>query len=151
MNTWQGGWDERAEARVKALGFESLDDYLIARRNVAYAEMASELGGGVLGVHLARLELERAHACGAEVFCQIAKRSLLRNLRDAQPGDRIDVSGCSIWASQVASVDEQFEARAIAVCRDLMEHAPEGWRPSGENDPILAAAFESAWAKNKTA
>jgi hypothetical protein len=145
MSTWVAGWDERAEERARALGFASLDEYLVARPGVAYADMASELGGGVLGVQLARLELERARARGGEVFREVAKRSLLRNLRHARPGDKIDVSGCSIWASQVATVDEQYDQRAIGVCRRLMECAPNGWRPSGESDPIIAFAFDERW------
>jgi hypothetical protein len=144
-STWVAGWDNRAEERARALGFASLDEYLAARPGRAYADMASELDGGVLGVHLARLELERAHARGGEVFREVAKRSLLRNLRDARPGDKIDVSGCSIWASQVATVDEKFDERAVGVCRRLMERAPDGWRPTGEGDPILVAAFDEAW------
>jgi hypothetical protein len=149
MKTWDGAWREKIDERIRALGFSSLDDYLLARRGLAYVAMAEELGEGVLGVHLARLELESAHESGSEAFREAAKRSLVRSLGEPHGDDPFDVSGCSIWASRIAMVDATADERATEVCRRLLADAPPGWRPSTETDPLLAKTFDAVWPCNQ--
>jgi hypothetical protein len=47
--------EQRIRERVRALGQPSIEEYLAARPGVPYSELADELGGGVLGLHIAAL------------------------------------------------------------------------------------------------
>lgn len=145
MNTWSGDWEALADERARALGFDSVHTFLAAHPTESHVALAARLGGGVLGVHLERLELEHALAQGAAELKRAAMRSLVRQLEQPQGDDRVDVSGCSIWATSISAVDASRDGVGLAICRWLMANAPEGWRPEGESDPILKAAFDAEW------
>src|SRR5439155_17181587 len=138
---------------VRALGFSSLADYLAARVGVPYTDLADELGDGILGLHLAAVQMKQAtnrRAAAADALVRTLRQVLTRgwDLTEAlEPGvtrDFVNVAAWSYWTSLLDAARPPEE-----VLDRLWEHlksaAKPGWLPKTADDPVLKQAFDSAW------
>ncbi len=145
--------EKRIVERAKALGFASLSDYLAARVGVPYTDLADELGGGVLGLHVASVQLKQAtdkRAAASDALVRALRQVLTRGwdlTEAAEPGvsrDFMNVTAWSYWTSLLDSArpDEDTLDRLWDA---IKQRAKPGWLPKTPDDEVLSRAFDEAW------
>lgn len=143
--------------RLKALGFDSLADYLAARIGVPYPTLADELGDSVLGMHLAALHVRRAKDCraaAADALVRVLRQVLTKgwDLTDASEAgvSREFVNGTA-WTYWAAMLDRCAPSEEVleAIWEHIKANARTGWLPATPDDPIIAEAFRSAWPRTR--
>lgn len=139
--------------RVQALGFASLGDYLAARVGVPYTDLADELGSGVLGLHIAALQMKHAanpRAAAADALVRALRQVLTKgwDLTDAaEPGvspEFVNITAWSYWTSLLEGVRPEEEI-LDRLWDTLRRGAKPGWLPRTADDPVLKNAFDQAW------
>lgn len=139
--------------RLKALGFESLRDYLAARPAVPYTELAEELGDGVLGLHIATLHVRQAEdkrSMAADALARALRQVLVQGwdrTPATEPGVTPDFVTITAWSYWVSLLDTAAPAEDVMdrLWDGLKARARPGWIPTGPSDPIIAATFDEAW------
>jgi hypothetical protein len=148
---WEGNWRKRVQDRVTAKGFSSLLAWSESRPLVSYIELARELGPDDLAaVQVEELLYDEATKAGAATLHRFLRAGLARYLCEGLPPSGWDVKGtrgwsgaASGWAHWKSEVRPAYEEQAGKIWDELVARAPHGWRPTGIDDPLLVAAFES--------
>jgi hypothetical protein len=157
---WRENWQERLYSLVRERGFGSVTAYADSRPGATLVELADDLGPG----NVAPVQVEWRMVAEAEASNTIERcaRSLLaRGLRQYLPegwhlewpdvpGDPTtplfrklaafgDVSGAlsDAYTAATRRLRRAFDAADI----------PEGWLPTGPDDPVIVDIFRRHWAE----
>jgi len=156
LSAWDGDWQERIYQGFRKLGFETYQDYLLARRGRPYEELASELSAGKDAAPIAPVQLSRMQAwtvSPAQRHDAILD-SLARYLREGlRKGWGVGIHweidaiiALSFWSSNWHQEGgDEGELRALE--DEIRRMNPEpGWVPIDANDPILQEAARRVWS-----
>lgn len=156
MNTaWSSDWKRKALEQVKALGFETLIDYVNAREGRTFEELASELGSAVAPIQVEMLYLSEGRNSGRLVECaaECLARVIIERFRRGRgwgTGVRLEyrTTGALVdWkvsvmrdAGDAGLSEDKLNAISTAL-RDVVR-PPAGWMPRNGKDPYIQRAFE---------
>jgi hypothetical protein len=145
QKTWSGDWHARILERVRWLGFDTVTQYAAARAGSTLVDLASELGSDdVAGIQVMHMLIEEA--IRTNTVPRLLRDLLTRELRQALPQG---------WESPLSEISRSKVARALGRWEiELKDHLddeltfkagqdllaaelPDGWRPSGPDDPII--------------
>jgi hypothetical protein len=151
---WQGDWRQRLESKLKSLGFEGLEDFLLAYQGVGYVKLAERLeDANVAAMQLCREHIRR----GSENsnLRSVAKDSLVRFLNEyARRGWKVgrhfphrSASAFAAWSTSLASHSTssiEFDVKRVF---DELEALPipNGWLPTDSSDRFIVEAFNRGW------
>lgn len=157
------GWQGRLRARLREMGYATMEAWLADNPGLTYIELAERLGNEVaVPAGIVRIQFEEAKARGR--LREAAMDSLPREIKDRLPSgwqkmseyeasvsaDQIEriifltASAFGFWAPHLDSVANKHPA--LAVWKALEQsYPPVGWKPSGPTDPLIVAAFEKGW------
>lgn len=160
QNTWNPNWPTRITARLEALGFTSIMDYVRAFPGEGVLALADRLGADVAATQLIRMVAEEGRRRGR--LRDAVRELLARRVPDHLPGGWGTGADCefntagvySSWAATLV-VDggcEHLKPEMKAVWNALKALAPPtGWKPATGDDPLIVAAFEKGWSEAKEA
>jgi hypothetical protein len=152
--TWIGDWRARIRERIHSRGSESVRGFLEHHPAEPYFKVARRLGDDVAAIQLARMQFEEA--VDRDEVRQVAmdgfSREIVENLkRGWGVGRHADFRTAGVYAGWMALLEFRADAPHLrpmgdAVWNSLKEiQPPQGWLPSGPNDPIIQAAFAKGW------
>jgi hypothetical protein len=143
--------------RVGELGFPSIAAYLESMPSATYEDIARSLHTEIAPIQVIKAQFEEATRTGA--LRNAAKDSLCRSIIERFPhgwnsGDSYKwtiVKALSGWSSEIIATGGHPELKdilheIIKCIRDAPP--PNGWLPSGTNDPIIAGVFDKCWPSN---
>lgn len=142
---WSGDWVARVFDRVRGRGYESLMEFAASLPCAPFGELADQLGHDVAAAQVERLLLLEASRTGR--VNELARNNLVREIHHSLPsgwgrGDAFDSSlsaALAVWATTIEGISNR--------CLDSMWEffhtieMPDGWLPSGPDDPVLKRAF----------
>lgn len=152
--TWADGWQDRLRGRLADLGCETVSDFLGMFPVESYVRVAKRLGNDVAAVQLVWGQFDEAKEAGR--VREAALDHLVRSLAEAMKRkgwgvgihwDRIRARGFSAWSSAIKGHFQGEHDEHVEAVLDSLKASPppEGWRPEGNDDPFLLAAFEAGW------
>jgi hypothetical protein len=130
---WKGNWWKRIYDRARAKGFPSLLAWTEHRPLGPYIDLAQELGPDVCAAQLVPMRYDEAINAGTHTLQRFLRASLFRQLHERL--------AFAYWRGQLRPAHKKL---AEQIWDALEGRARRGWHPTGTNDPILLAAFESA-------
>ncbi len=145
---WDGDWEARLYARVRARGHDSVLEFAYARPTVSVIRLAEELGpNDVAGIQVERTMIAEASRAGETE--RLVRDLLTRALDDVigagwprilDDRARFQISGAlARWS---ASLPKEWRPRALRASRLLLTQPPRaGWKPAGADDAIVAAVL----------
>jgi hypothetical protein len=164
---WSGDWRARIRERLREKGFASVAAFVDARPKASLLGLATELGQAtesglkdVAAVQLERMLLDEAKASGTleRRARDLLARRLHAELPEGWRREWIDTPGdvttpffrlgraLSPWCAGLGTYLPECSDAADRVFL-AMSHAafPEGWLPSGPDDPLLVDVFRAHW------
>lgn len=143
---------------MEAKGFATVSEF--ARHNIgaSYVQLARSLGDHVAAAQLEMLHFDEARKL--HVVREMAKEYLARSiLSTIKHGwnkglhfNRMQANAASDWitAFEFRAFMPELTERARAVWAALKENSPpDGWRPTGPDDPYITAAFDKVWPDSR--
>jgi len=149
LNPWDGDWEGRIYARVRAQDYSSVTGFADARPTATYGELARELGDDVAVVQLETLLRDEAKK--GRFTERFARTSLVRLLREHcsdgwGSGAAFAFRAARAFASWVSTLGDEYESAAERTWRLLKARPPaEGWCPDDPDDSLLKAVFAEAF------
>ncbi len=147
MKTWLPGWREALAAALSERGSESLWAYAMERPDWTLFRLADELGRNAAQMERILIE-EGLPIDPRHVARDLLARGLLRHLpKGWGVGPKADwkaIMAYAPWATAMQRRCGWTADECLALFRRLKALAPEGWIPTGSEDPILRAAFGEA-------
>lgn len=144
-NAWQGDWVARLYGRVKKLGFDSVSSFATSMPRATLFDLADTLGPDIAAVQIERVMYVEAQE--VDTIERFAKDMLVRQLRERLPdgwgiGANFVSEAAGAWAAWKGMLDRTFAPAAVRMWHWLKAaDIPEGWLPSGPDDPIIERAF----------
>lgn len=149
---------ERIAARLEALGYRSVSEFLAMRPTTSLDVMAATLGlAEVTSFHLERQALAEALRAGdgERAARDLLVRLLHEHLPSGWPAASTDTPNPDAWPCQVVAARwalavaaaPTWRARAarVALAIERGTAFPGGWLPSGDDDPTLVEHFARHW------
>ena len=157
--TWTANWPQRLKAQLRRIGFETVEDFLRRFPGEPSTEVVKRIAPWVAAMQLERLQMQEAKLSGR--IREAAIDAFARDLNLRLPGGwSSDDRGLSRAAGAIAHaltlVDLEAEApehrgKLFATFDALKKHRPpEGWHPTGPDDPLLQRAFAEGWPEETT-
>lgn len=151
---WDGDWRARIRGRVHSVGCETVGDFLKRHPSEPYFKVARRLGDDVAAVQLSQIQFEEI--ADASELRRAAMDGFSREIaehlkRGWGVGRHVDFNTAGAYTGWIALLQFRAEAphlvpRGDAVWNELKAlNPPQGWLPSGPDDPIIQAAFAKAW------
>ena len=151
---WSEGFVERMYAKLKAMGYETVTQFLECDCGRGYKAAARIFGGNVAPLQLTQLQFDEAEQCGT--IRAACKDSLVRHAVEYIPQG---LGGCSdyfqralfgsAWETAVhfrAPQRKHLAERARKVWDELVKLAPPPtWVPKSVDDEFVVRAFERGW------
>jgi hypothetical protein len=154
-DVWPKDWEKRLRERIRARGFERVEDYLAAHPLASYAELAGDLGDDVAPIQVTRLQLSEAkqggnlRAAAKDVMVRVIRAELSEGWGRVPPGeeaepDYLNASAFASWGAPMkwAGVSDDVIA---AVGERLNASAPVGWKPTSNEDAVVASVINGCW------
>jgi hypothetical protein len=145
MSAWVGDWKKRIRERIALLGFQTVGDFIESKQGVSLLRLADEVGKeDVAADQLMRMYRDEA-SHDEQSFTRFSRSMFSRYIRDTVlDGWRAPntFQRAHAFAQWCGAVGEARKPAARRVWHALMAIAPEGWLPSGTDDPVLVAAFK---------
>jgi hypothetical protein len=142
MGAWQGDWYQRVIDRIRERGYRSATEFVEAHPTATFVELADVLGKD----DVAPVQLEdamRDEAGDDPVALEKFARSLLaRNIFDVMPSGWAEEERYLVIGSWASYLGERYNVATHRAFDALCALAPEGWRPTGPDDPLLLEAFK---------
>lgn len=143
MSAWLGDWKKRILERIAARGYQCVGGFIESKPGISLIDLANELGPDVAADQLMRMYREEASR-DAQSFTRFSRSVLSRHLRDIlKEGWRLSDTfpRAHAYGEWCGDIGEAHWPASDRVWDALMATAPEGWIPSGTDDPVLVAAF----------
>lgn len=152
---WGDDWRVKIRGRVRSLGCETIGDFLSRYPSEHYYKVARRLGSDVAAVQLAQMQFEEV--ADPSEFRQAAMDGIAREIvghlkRGWGIGKHADFNTAGAYTGWMALLQFRANApdqlpRGDAVWSEIRAiKPPQGWLPSGPDDPIIKAAFARAWS-----
>lgn len=154
VGTWEPGWQARLLDSVRAEGAHAVTDFLARFPGEPAIQVAKRLPGNVAAVQLELLQFEEAERAGRlrdaakDAFCRLIRDNLKRGWGRGRHAEFNTASTYADWLSLLEFRALHPELRPVgdAVWQALLQLAPpDGWLPSGSEDPLIVAAFNAGW------
>ena len=144
------GWHESLYAKLKALGHESVLDYLRTEPYAKFAVLAKALGPGVLGVQLMRAAAAEAGGLPETEVDRYLKENFVRWFHIWRPegwglGKLVESRQTAVMVDSVETAGLPHKQLAERLGREVRQGVPsEDWIPRGPDDSILSRALDAA-------
>jgi hypothetical protein len=154
-DVWSTDWEKRLRERIRARGFERVEDYFAAHPLASYSELASDLGDDIAPIQMTRLQLSEAkqarglRAAAKDVMVRVLRAELPEGWGrvpagdDAEP-DYLNASAFASWGAPMKWAGVADEVIA-AVGERLNASAPVGWKPTDSADAHISAVIDACW------
>jgi hypothetical protein len=154
-SAWIGNWYERIKQRAYERGFTTVTEFVENQPTASLLELADQLGKeDVAGVQLEKVLIDEAEDTGTMERC--VKSLLVRALHEELPegwqtrwdgspggtGMRLISASTSVYSALPLHYRPMFDALDEAIWD---EPIPDGWLPTGPDDPILVEIFRKHW------
>jgi len=144
----------RIRSLLHSRGFESTSDLLSRFPAKPYVDLAADLGNDMAALQLEWMQFEEAKEQGKlrDAAMDSLARELAGHLREGWGrGTQVDFNTAGVfadWVTRLEDYDPDLVPRAEAVWQALHElRPPEGWKPEGPDNPLLAFAFDKGWPR----
>lgn len=154
---WRGDWLARLLDILRIKGFSSLTAFARTMPSATLDELVAVLGeGDVAPIQLQWRLVEEARLSDSMRECAISL--FVRFLREVSQGWPSDLSWSgqrrvriTLISWQTSLGEEHHKARAQKMVFELLKATdiPPGWRPQGEEDPLVVSLFERHWPQEK--
>jgi hypothetical protein len=142
MSAWQGDWYRRVTDRLRERGYGSATEYVKARPTADFIELAHGLGEDVAAVQLKDVMHDEA-GDDPQALREFAREVLTRSIFRIMPsgwGDDGEIARAyGKWAGYLG---DRYDVATNLVFDALCALAPNSWRPTGPDDPLLLEAFK---------
>lgn len=151
---WQGDWKLRLRSKLNALGFESLEDFLLANPGVGYVRLAQSLGDAnvaamqLYGEHIRRGEETSTLRCVAmDSLVRFLNEYVRRGWKVGRHFPHRSASAFAAWSTSLATHSTpgiEYKAQQVFSQLDALP-IPDGWLPKDSSDRFIVEAFNRGW------